>query len=119
MITTFVSNFFNVLTILVSIFYVIYALLPPVGVPLWFSTASLCYWSFFAILDLVVHVSTFDHIVDVVEVLICLFVFLLRPPRNRRRVRKLIGAKARALRAKLIGAMPKPSPIPRPKPSPA
>lgn len=41
------------------------------------------------------------------------------PPRDKRRVRKLIGAKARALRAKLVAAMPKPSPIPRPKLSPA
>ena len=37
-----------------------------------------------------------------------------KPPRMRDRVAKLIGAKARAAKAKLVAAMPKPSPVGKP-----
>lgn len=37
-----------------------------------------------------------------------------KPPRMRDRVAKLIGAKARAVRDKLVENMPKPSPVPIP-----
>ena len=37
-----------------------------------------------------------------------------KPPRMRDKVAKLIGAKARAVRDKLVASMPKPSPVRRP-----
>lgn len=37
-----------------------------------------------------------------------------KPPRMRDRVKKLVGAKAKALKAKVVAAMPKPSPVGKP-----
>lgn len=42
-----------------------------------------------------------------------------KPPRMRDRVAKLIGAKARAVRDRLVKAMPKASPVRSPKLAPA
>jgi hypothetical protein len=42
-----------------------------------------------------------------------------KPPRMRDKVKKLVGAKAKAIRDKLVAAMPKPSPVSKPVFAPA